>query len=35
MRYVYIALTLGLTLAVGLIAWQGLDTFLLVLAVGG
>ena len=35
MRYVYIALTLGLTLAVGLIAWQGLDTVLLVLAVGG
>ncbi len=35
MAYVYVALTLGLTLAVGLIAWQGLDTVLLVLAVGG
>ena len=33
--YAYAALTLGLTLAIGLIAWRGLDAVAAVLAVGG
>ena len=33
--YAYAALTIGLALAIGLIAWQGLDAVAAVLAVGG
>ena len=35
MRYAYAALTFGLALTIGLIAWQGLDAVAAVLAVGG
>ena len=34
-NHAYVALTLGLLLAIGLIAWQGLDEVVAVLAVGG
>lgn len=35
MRYTYAALTFGLALTIGLVAWQGLDAVAAVLAVGG